>query len=137
MRNGVFHIALAFANHDEYEKELGKYSIKDFDEEEFVPFKSTEIEEDIPSEKEEMVKIIDRLNLEKKQLEEKLLELEIDQEEYEVVIKNRLQKEFETNLQECRNSYENRIEHLEKDLEDAKSKIPNGFFAKLKALFIS
>lgn len=45
MRNGVFHVALAFPNHGEYEKELGKYTIEDFDNKQFIEWAPQVIEE--------------------------------------------------------------------------------------------
>jgi len=40
IKNGEYHIALIFPNHDEYEKELLKYSIEDFNNKTFTPWQA-------------------------------------------------------------------------------------------------
>lgn len=146
MRDGVFHVALAFANHDEYEKELGKYSVKYFDGKAFFPFVPTEIEEEVPSEREELVARIDRLGAEKRVLEEKLLEMEIDREERQKAFDDELRQRLneceeeardgeKRALEECEATCEKRRGRLEGRLREERAKIPKGFWAKFKAFF--
>ena len=88
MKDGVFHVALAFANHDEYEKELGKYKIKDFDINSFVEYEEENLKEKniLPYDKLQREYDIlkykyDNFNIEKEQLENEKTELEIKYEE--------------------------------------------------------
>ena len=124
MKDGVFHVALAFANHNEYEKELPKYTLSDFKERTFAPFKPHIVKEIEWSDTEELGTYVDRLTYEKKELEEDLLKLE-----------ERLEETKATAIK-AQEACTARIHELENELLRVRkeSSQPEGFLDRLKWL---
>jgi len=132
MKNGVFHIALAFANHDEYEAELKKYTVSNFDEEEFMLFEPKHIETDEElSTKDEIIKKLDLLKAEKKELEDELLDIELKYEDEKNIALEQEAKKFNKIKKELLQDHQKEIDKLKNKYEIRQK----NFFTRLRYLF--
>jgi putative CRISPR-associated protein (TIGR02619 family) len=84
VRNGIYYVALAFANHDEYEKELGKYKESDFDITDFIDYSEEKLQNKEISTYDTLQRKYDLLNYkytqhnkEKQKLENEKIEIEL------------------------------------------------------------
>jgi len=140
IRNGKFLVATIFGNHDDYEANIGKHSIKDYENTRFVPFEYTDETEDdieygdiIDSAENEAVDEHKLYIVENKQLKHKL-------KESETALKDVSQKLEETEAEWEKLAAElarekEYAEELKKQLasEPNKPNKPDGVFAGLFA----
>ena len=126
MRGDIFHIALAYPNHDEYETELPKYKVSDFDDEEFMEWKAEIINENSSTDLDSLQVEYDLLTLKNKTLEEENLEVQILKEDI---------KDKDTKIKESVSALKN----LRKEQAKLKNKVQEfenlSFFEKFKLLF--
>jgi len=126
MRGDIFHIALAYPNHDEYETELPKYKVSDFDDEEFMEWKAEIINENSSTDLDSLQVEYDLLTLKNKTLEEENLEVQILKEDI---------KDKDTKIKESMSALKN----LRKEQAKLKNKVQEfenlSFFEKFKLLF--
>ena len=126
VKDDTFYVTLVYSNHDEYEKDLGRWNVKDFDNAEFVEWEPEEIEEITTNSFDELQLKYDQLFLTNKILEEENLEVQILKEEVE---------EKETELKKGLLVMKN-LQEQHEQLKTKEQKFKNlSFLEKVKLLF--
>ena len=136
VQNGEFHVALAYSDHDDYERELSGYKIKDFQNETFTPWepdKEVELDRDLSDCQKRTDKLsekIERQAEENQALDKKRQVAEEQAQQYE------LQAE----------GFSSRLATMDKELQSSLAQADTlkaqlaryedrGFFDRLKSLF--